>query len=226
MIDDQILGATTLTLQLASVSTVILLFLGTPLAWWLSTSRSPFVGLVNAIVLLPLVLPATVLGFYLLLLLGPNGPGGFFAGMYGARSLAFTFEGLVIGSVIYSIPFVVQPLKNSFALMDRGLLEAAATLRAGPWDRFFSIVIPQAKTGFITAAILAFAHTIGEFGVVLMIGGGIPGETKVISIAIYEYVEALEWSKAHTLSAGMVVFSLVIVTAMSALGRNFGNNQR
>lgn len=217
--DPEILDAVLLTLQLAFVSTIILLLAGTPLAWWLAMSRSRYTDVVSALVALPLVLPATVLGFYLLLLLGASGPGGTIAGLYGARSLAFSFEGLVIGSVIYSLPFVVQPIRNSFEAIDPLTFEVAATIGSGPWDRFFSVGLPLARSGFLTATILGFAHTIGEFGVVLMIGGGIPGETKVISIAIYEYVEALQWREAHILSGGMVLFALIVITAMMILER-------
>jgi molybdate transport system permease protein len=200
-----------LTLELAFVSTMLLLVVSTPLAWWLARSRVPWKEAVAAVVALPLVLPPTVLGFYLLLALGPNGPGGWIAGLGGARSLAFTFEGLVIGSVIYSMPFVVQPIRNAFEAIGDRPLEAAATLRASPWDRFWSVAVPLARPGFLTGAVLGFAHTIGEFGVVLMIGGNIPGETKVLSIAIYDYVETLQWTKAHILAGGMLVFSFAVI---------------
>ncbi|MGE0653608.1 MAG: molybdate ABC transporter permease subunit [Alphaproteobacteria bacterium] len=206
-----------LTLQLASVTTVVLLIVGTPIAWWLVRSRWRWKEGVAAVVALPLVLPPTVIGFYLLLALGPNGPGGWIAGLFGGRSLAFTFEGLVIGSVIYSMPFVVQPIRNAFEAFGDRPLEVAATLRASPWDRFWSIAVPLARPGFLTAAVLGFAHTVGEFGVVLMIGGNIPNETKVLSVAIYDYVETLQWAQAHMLAAGMLVFSfLVIVAVMTA----------
>jgi molybdate transport system permease protein len=200
-----------LTLELAFISTILLLAVSTPLAWWLARSRAPWKEAVAAVVALPLVLPPTVLGFYLLLTLGPNGPGGWIASLGGARSLAFTFEGLVIGSVIYSLPFVVQPIRNAFEAIGDRPLEAAATLRASPWDRFWSVAVPLARPGFLTGAVLGFAHTIGEFGVVLMIGGNIPGETKVLSIAIYDYVETLQWTKAHILAGGMLAFSFAVI---------------
>jgi molybdate transport system permease protein len=203
-----------LTLELASVTTVLLLAIATPVAWWLARSRAPWKEVVAAIVALPLVLPPTVLGFYLLIALGPNGPGGWIAGLYGARSLAFTFEGLVIGSVFYSMPFVVQPIRNAFTAIGERPLEVAATLRASPWDTFWSVAVPLARPGFITGAVLGFAHTVGEFGVILMIGGSIPGETKVLSIAIYDYVETLQWTKAHILAGGMLFFSFVVILAM------------
>jgi len=186
------------TLRLALASTLILLLLGTPLAWWLAHTRSRFKTVAEAVVALPLVLPPTVLGFYLLIALAPAG-------------LAFSFTGLVIGSVLYSLPFVVQPLQNAFRAISPASLEAASTLRASPLDRFFSIALPLSRSGLITAATLGFAHTIGEFGVVLMIGGNIPGETQVLSIAIYDHVEALEYAQAHWLSAGLLLFSFVIL---------------
>jgi molybdate transport system permease protein len=166
---------------------------------------------------LPLVLPPTVLGFYLLITLGPNGPGGFIGGFFGLRSLAFTFEALIIGSVIYSMPFVVQPIRNAFEAFGDRPLEVAATLRASPWDAFWSVAVPLARPGFMTGAVLGFAHTVGEFGVVLMIGGNIPGETKVLSIAIYDYVESLQWAQAHVLAAGMLVFSFAVILSMMLL---------
>lgn len=208
-----------LTLGLAAVTTLVLLVLGTPLAWWLARSRTRWKEIVAAIVALPLVLPPTVLGFYLLIALGPSGPGGYVAGLYGARSLAFSFEGLVIGSVIYSLPFVVQPIRNAFESFGERPLEAAATLRAGPVDRFFSVALPLARPGLMTGAVLGFAHTVGEFGVVLMIGGNIPGRTRVLSIAIYDYVEQLEWGKAHMLSAGLLVFAFLVILATMLLER-------
>lgn len=208
-----------LTLLLASVTTLFLMVVGTPLAWWLARSRSGWKEAVAAIVALPLVLPPTVLGFYLLIALGPNGPGGFIAGLFGGRSLAFTFEGLVIGSVIYSLPFVVQPLRNAFESFGERPLEAAATLRASPWDAFWSVAVPLARPGFITGAILGFAHTVGEFGVVLMIGGNIPGETKVISVAIYDYVETLQWGHAHALTIGMLIFSFAVIFTTMLVNR-------
>jgi molybdate transport system permease protein len=206
-----------LTLELAAITTVLLLIVGTPVAWWLARSRAVWKEAIAAVVALPLVLPPTVLGFYLLLLLGPDGPGGFLAGFWGARTLAFTFEGLVIGSVIYSMPFVVQPIRNAFEAFGERPLEVAATLRASPWDAFFSVALPLARPGLMTGAVLGFAHTVGEFGVVLMIGGNIPGRTKVLSIAIFDYVETLQWTPAHILSAGMLVFSFCVILTMMLL---------
>lgn len=199
------------TLLLASTTTVLLLIVGTPLAWWLARSRARWKEAVATVVALPLVLPPTVLGFYLLLALGPNGPGGKLAQIFGGRSLAFSFEGLLIGSVIYSMPFVVQPIRNAFEAFGERPLEVAATLRARPFDAFWTVAFPLARPGLMTAAVLGFAHTVGEFGVVLMIGGNIPGQTKVLSIAIYDYVETLQWSRAHVLAAGMLVFSFGVM---------------
>jgi len=193
---------------------LILLALGTPLAWWLARSRSLWKEALAAIVAMPLVLPPTVLGFYLLVVLGPQGPGGALASLWGARTLAFSFTGLVIGSVLFSLPFVVQPIRNAFEAIGDRPLEAAATLRASPWRAFWTVAVPLASPGFLTGAILGFAHTVGEFGVVLMIGGNIPGETKVLSVAIFDYVETSQWTQAHLLSAGMVVFSFCVVLAM------------
>jgi len=200
-----------ITLKLAALTTLILLVFGTPLAWWLARTRHRLKAVVETVVALPLVLPPTVLGFYLLVALGPKGPiGGVMASM-GAESLPFTFFGLVVGSVIYSLPFVVQPLQTAFATINDRMLEAASTLRARPLDRFFSLVLPLSRSGVITAATLGFAHTLGEFGVVLMIGGNIPGETQVLSIAIYDHVEALEYGQAHALSGGLLLFSFVVL---------------
>jgi molybdate transport system permease protein len=206
-----------LTLELAAIVTVLLLIVGTPIAWWLARSKAVWKEAVAAVVALPLVLPPTVLGFYLLIFLGPDGPGGFLASFWGARTLAFTFEGLVIGSVIYSMPFVVQPIRNAFEAFGERPLEAAATLRASPWDAFFSVALPLARPGIMTGAVLGFAHTVGEFGVVLMIGGNIPGKTKVLSIAIFDYVETLQWTPAHILSAGMLIFSFCVILTMMLL---------
>ena len=206
-----------LTLELAAITTTLLLIVGTPIAWWLARSKAVWKEAVAAIVALPLVLPPTVLGFYLLIFLGPDGPGGFLASFWGARTLAFTFEGLVIGSVIYSMPFVVQPIRNAFEAFGDRPLEAAATLRASPWDAFFSVALPLARPGIMTGAVLGFAHTVGEFGVVLMIGGNIPGKTKVLSIAIFDYVETLQWTPAHILSAGMLIFSFCVILTMMLL---------
>ena len=203
-----------LTLKLASLTTVILLLIGTPIALWLSRTRSWLRGPVGSVVALPLVLPPTVIGFYLLLALGPNGWIGQLTQALGLGTLTFSFTGLVIGSVIYSMPFVVQPLQNAFAAIGSRPLEVAATLRAGPWDTFFSVILPLARPGFITAAILGFAHTVGEFGVVLMIGGNIPEKTRVVSVQIYDHVEALEYAQAHWLAAAMLVFSFLVLLAL------------
>jgi len=211
------LGAVWLTLRLAGVTTVILLLLGTPLAWWLARTRSRWRAAVGAVVALPIVLPPTVLGFYLLVAMGPNGPLGQLTQSLGLGLLPFTFAGLVVASVLYSLPFAVQPLQQAFEALGNGPLEAAATLRAGPWDRFFTVVLPLARPGFITAAVLAFAHTVGEFGVVLMIGGNIPDQTRVISVQIYDHVEALEYTQAHGLAGGMLVFSFVVLFALYTL---------
>lgn len=211
MLNPSDLSAIVLTLKLASVTTLLLLLIGTPIAWWLARTRSIWSGPVSAIVALPLVLPPTVLGFYLLVSLGPNGPLGQLTQALGLGLLPFTFAGLVVGSVLYSMPFVIQPLQNAFASIGEGPLEAAATLRAGPMDRFFTVVLPLARPGFLSAIILGFAHTVGEFGVVLMIGGNIPDETRVISVQIYDHVEALDYTQAHWLSAGMLLFSFVVL---------------
>jgi molybdate transport system permease protein len=214
---DELWSPIRLTLALATITTVLLLIVGTPIAWWLARSRARWKEAVAAIVALPLVLPPTVLGFYLLVALGPNGPGGWVGGLFGLRSLAFTFEALVFASIIYSMPFVVQPIRIAFEAFGERPLEAAATLRASPWDVFWSVAVPLARPGFMTGAVLGFAHTVGEFGVVLMIGGNIPGETKVLSVAIYDYVESLQWAQAHILAAGMLVFSFAVILAMMLL---------
>lgn len=203
-----------LTLQLALWSTGLLLLLGTPIAWWLAQTDVRWKEVIAAVVALPLVLPPTVLGFYLLLALGPSGPGGWLASLRGGRSLAFSFEGIVFGSVVYSLPFVVQPIRNAFEAVGKRPLEAAATLGATSWDAFWSVAVPLAKPGIVTGAVLGFAHTIGEFGVVLMLGGNIPGETRVLSIAVYEYVETLQWDRAHVLAAGMLAFSFLVVLSL------------
>lgn len=200
-----------LTIELASLTTLLLLVIGTPIAWWLARTRSRLKGPVGAIVALPLVLPPTVIGFYLLVAMGPNGYVGQLTQSLGLGTLPFTFAGLVVGSVFYSMPFVVQPLHNAFEAIGRRPLEAAATLRAGPWDRFVSVALPLARPGFVTAGILGFAHTVGELGVVLMIGGNIPGKTRVVSVQIFDHVEALEYAQAHWLAGGMVVFSFIIL---------------
>lgn len=215
------LTALFITLKLAGLTTVILLVVGTPVAWWLARSRWRFKFLVEAVVALPLVLPPTVLGFYLLVALGPHGPIGGLMETLGARPLAFTFTGLVIGSVFYSMPFVIQPLQNAFTAVGRRPLEVAATLGASPLDRFFTVAVPLARSGFLTAAVLGFAHTLGEFGVVLMIGGNIPGQTQVVSIAIYDHVEALEYTQAHWISAGLLLLSFILLMTVYALNRRF-----
>ncbi|MCF7532841.1 molybdate ABC transporter permease subunit [Pseudomonas petrae] len=213
------LAAIWLTLKLASLTTVILLIVGTPIALWLSRTRSWLKGPVGAVVALPLVLPPTVIGFYLLLLLGPNGAIGQLTQHLGLGTLTFSFTGLVIGSVLYSLPFVVQPLQNAFAAIGPRPLEVAATLRAGPWDTFFSVILPLARPGFITGAILGFAHTVGEFGVVLMIGGNIPEKTRVVSTQIYNHVESMEYAQAHWLAGAMLVFSFVVLLALYSSGK-------
>ena len=209
------------TLKLAGLTTLILLLVGTPLAWWLSRTRWRFRFLIEALVALPLVLPPTVLGFYLLIALGPHGPIGRLMESIGAQPLAFTFTGLVIGSVFYSMPFVIQPLQGAFTAIGRRPLEVAATLRASPRDRFFTVALPLARPGFLTAAVLGFAHTVGEFGVVLMIGGNIPGQTQVLSIAIYDHVETLEYAHAHWLSGGLLLLSFLLLMVVYGLNRRF-----
>ena len=221
MFSEADLTALVVTLKLAAISTLILLLLGTPLAWWMARTRWRFKFVLDAIIALPLVLPPTVLGFYLLVALGPNGPVGGLMEAFGGRPLAFTFAGLVIGSVIYSMPFVVQPLQDAFAAIGRRPLEVAATLRASPIDRFFTIAVPLGRPGFFTAAVLGFAHTLGEFGVVLMIGGNIPGETQVASIAIYDHVESMDYVHAHWLSGGLLLLSFLMLITVYALNRRF-----
>ena len=208
-----------ITLKLAGLSTLILIIIGTPLAWWLSQTRWRFRFVLETLIALPLVLPPTVLGFYLLIALGPKGPIGQLTQWLGLQPLAFTFTGLVIGSVIYSMPFVVQPLQNAFATVGRRAREQAATLRAGPLDCFFTVILPMTRHAFTTAAVLGFAHTVGEFGVVLMIGGNIPGQTKVLSIAIYDHVEALEYSQAYWLSGGLLLMSILLLLLVYGFGR-------
>jgi molybdate transport system permease protein len=221
IISEQDLIALFVTLKLASISTIVLILIGTPIAWWLSHSHWRYKYFVEAIIALPLILPPTVLGFYLLVSLGPNGPIGGLSSALGGESLAFTFTGLVIGSVVYSMPFVIQPLQNAFSAIGQRPLEVAATLGASPIDRFFSIAIPMARPGFITASVLGFAHTLGEFGVVLMIGGNIPGSTQVVSISIYGHVEALEYGQAHALSASLLLFSFVLLLIVYGANRRF-----
>ena len=206
-----------LTLKLASVTTVLLMLLCTPLAWWLAHTRSRWAGPIGAVVALPLVLPPTVIGFYLLVTMGPNGPVGHLTEFLGLGRLPFTFTGLVIGSMIYSMPFTVQPLQRAFEAQGTRPMEAAASLGAGPLDRFLTVALPLAKPGFITAAVLTFAHTVGEFGVVLMLGGNIPGQTRVVSVQIYDHVEAMEYGHAHLLAAGMVFFSFLVLLALNWL---------
>ena len=210
-----------ITLRLAAISTVVLIVLGTPLAWWLAHTRTRLKAVIDALIALPLVLPPTVLGFYLLIALGPDGPLGKLAQAMGAQPLAFSFTGLVIGSVIYSLPFVVQPLQDAFYRIGTGPLDAAATLGAGRVDRWFSIVLPLARPGYITAAVLGFAHTLGEFGVVLMIGGNIPGSTQVLSIAIYDHVESLDYAKAHLLSGALLAISFLLLLGVYLINRRF-----
>ena len=213
-VSDTDIEAILLTLRLAAVTTVILFFVGTPIAWWLSRTRSRWKGPVGAVVAMPLVLPPSVLGFYLLVTMGPNGPVGQLTQALGIGLLPFTFWGLVVGSVFYSLPFMVQPVQNAFEAIGERPLEAAATLRASPLDSFFTVALPLALPGFITAGILSFAHTVGEFGVVLMIGGNIPGATRVASVQIYDYVEALEYGDAHRLAAVLLVFSFLVLLAL------------
>ena len=224
---DLVLGLTSedwqaifLTLRLATLVTVILLVIATPVAWWLTTTRSKLKPVISAIVALPLVLPPTVIGFYSLIAMGPNGPVGELTQSLGIGTLPFTFAGLVIASVIYSFPFVVQPIQNSLEALGKRPLEVAATLRASPLDTFFTVGLPLAKPGFMTATILGFAHTVGEFGVILMIGGNIPGETQVISVLIYEHVESLQYAQAHSLSAAMIIFSFIVLLLL------YGFNQK
>jgi molybdate transport system permease protein len=221
MLNEYDISALLVTMKLASLTTVILILVGTPIAWWLSQTRFKFKAVVEAIIALPLILPPTVLGFYLLMTLGTNGPVGNFLESLGGSSIAFTFTGLVFGSVIYSLPFVVQPLQNSFGSIGKQSMEVAATLGASKLDRFFTVAVPLARTGFITAGVLGFAHTVGEFGVVLMIGGNIPGETGVLSIAIYDHVEAMEYGQAHVLAGGLVVLSFVMLLVVYIINRRF-----
>ncbi len=211
-------SAIRLTLELACIVTLLLLLVGTPVAWWLATTRSRLRNVVGAVVALPIVLPPTVLGFYLLIVMGPEGPVGMLTRSLGLGGLPFTFAGLVVASVFYSLPFVVQPIQNAFMAMGPRPLEVAATLRASPWGSFVHVALPLARPGFITAAVLGFAHTVGEFGVVLMIGGNIPGKTQVLSVQIYNHVEAIEYGQAHSLAAGLVVFSFVVLLILYSVG--------
>ncbi|MBF0096933.1 MAG: molybdate ABC transporter permease subunit [Magnetococcales bacterium] len=221
MLDAGDFAAIRLTLALATVTTLLLLLLGTPLAWWLAHSRSRLKSVIGAIVALPLVLPPTVLGFYLLLAMGPHGPIGRLTAFLGLGLLPFTFPGLVFASCLYSLPFVVQPIQNAFELMGNRPMEAAATLRASPLDAFISVALPLARSGFLTAAVLGFAHTIGEFGVILMIGGNIPQVTRVVSVQIYSHVEAMEYAQAHELAGGMVIFSFIVLLALQRFRPNW-----
>ena len=213
-------GPIELSLSLALITTVLLIVFGTPLAWWLARSKVWWKEAVAALVAMPLVLPPTVLGFYLLIALGPNGPGGIIASLWGGRTLSFSFPGLIVGSVLYSMPFVVQPIRNAFEAIGDRPLEVAATLRATPWQTFWRVAAPLARPGLLTGAILGFAHTIGEFGVVLMIGGNIPDQTRVLSVAIFDYVETSQWGVAHVLAAGMVIFAFVVIFAMMIIEKN------
>lgn len=215
------LGPLWLTLKLAAAATVVLLIIGAPLAWWLANTRSALKPVVEALTALPIVLPPTVIGFYLLILMSPNSSVGRFWVEVTGSTLTFSFAGLLIASVVYSAPFMVQPLQSAFEAVGRGPMEAAATLRASPLDAFFNVAVPLSARGFLTACVLTFTHTIGEFGVVLMVGGNIPGETKVISIAIYEHVETLRYSEAHQLSAGLLIFSFVVLFVVYAVNRRF-----
>jgi len=208
------LQALWLTVQVAALTTLILLLLGTPLAWWLARSRSWLARPVGALVSLPLVLPPSVLGFYLLVVLGPQGPVGAWMQSVGLPTLPFTFEGLVVASVFYSLPFMVQPILGSMQALGERPLEAAATLRASPWDRFVHVVLPLCRPGIVTGCIMSFAHTVGEFGVVLMVGGNIPGETRVVSVQIFDHVEALEYADAHRLAAVMLVFAFTVLMVL------------
>jgi molybdate transport system permease protein len=219
MLNPEDITALWITLKLATISTLLLLILGTPLAWWLSRTQSALKPAIDAVITLPLILPPTVLGFYLLIALGPDGPIGSLAILSGGKPLAFTFTGLVIGSVIYSLPFVIRPLEDAFTAIGKRPLEVAATLGAGPADRFFSIVLPLARPGYLTALVLGFAHTLGEFGVVLMIGGNIPGKTQVLSIAIYDHVETLEYTQAHLLSGLLLCLSFLLLLGIFSFNR-------
>ena len=214
-------GPVRLTIELAGLTTLALLFVATPLAWWLARSRVWWKETAATVVSLPMVLPPTVLGFYLLIALGPSGPGGFIAGLWGARTLAFTFTGLVIASIISSMPFVVQPIRNAFAAIGDRPLEVAATLRASPTRAFWTVALPLASPGLLTGAVLGFAHTVGEFGVILMIGGNIPGRTRVLSTAIFDYVETMQWREANILAGGMVAFAFAVILSMMLIEKRF-----
>jgi molybdate transport system permease protein len=213
--------ALTTTLKLSAVTTLVLLVIGTPIAWWLARTKNKASVAVEAVVALPLVLPPTVLGFYMLVALGPKGFIGGTLQDLGWHHLAFSFTGLVVASTLYSLPFMVQPLKDAFAAVGERMSEAAATLRAGPWDRFFSVVVPLSRRGFLTAITLTFAHTVGEFGVVLMVGGNIPGETRVLSIAIYDHAEAMDYASAHLLAGGLLAASFLLLLTVYFLNRRY-----
>lgn len=220
ILNSEDIAALWLTLKVASLATAILLVIGTPLAWWLARTASKWQGICSALVALPLVLPPSVLGFYLLVLMSPNGIVGKLTQQLGIGTLPFTFAGLVVASVLYSLPFVVQPLQNTFSAIGNAPLEAAATLRASPLNTFFSVVMPLSRSGFLTATILGFTHTVGEFGVVLMVGGNIPDKTRVVSVQIYNHVEALEYSQAHGLAAGLLLFSFLILLSLYSTQKN------
>lgn len=215
------LQALTTTLALSGVTTLVLVIIGTPLAWWLARSKMRLSVVAEAVVALPLVLPPTVLGFYMLVALGPHGPIGGTLESLGLHHLAFTFPGLVVASTLYSLPFMVQPLKDAFAAVGARMLDVASTLRAGPWDRFFSVVVPLSRRGFLTAITLTFAHTVGEFGVVLMVGGNIPGQTRVLSIAIYDHAEAMDYAGAHVLAGGLLTASFLLLLTVYFLNRRY-----
>lgn len=214
-------GALWLTLELAAITTALLLLVGTPIAWWLARTRARVKPIIEALVALPLVLPPTVLGFYFLLLANPDAPLGRFWLEVTGDTLTFSFAGLVVASIVYSAPFMIQPLQTAFASIGRGPLEAATMLRASPLDAFFTVALPHAARGYLTATVLTFAHTVGEFGVVLMIGGNIPGETRVISIALYEAVETLDYASAHAMAALLLVFSFVVLAIVYSADRRF-----
>jgi len=224
MFNEADISAILVTLKLASIVTVLLLLIGTPIAWWLARTDSKWKGVIGAIVALPIVLPPTVLGFYLLIAMGPNGYLGQLTQVMGLGTLTFSFAGLVVGSVFYSLPFVVQPIQNAFESIGDWPLETAATLRAGPWDRFFSVAVPLALPGFLSGSVLGFAHTVGEFGVVLMIGGNIPGVTRVASVQIYDYVEAMEYANAYWLAGLMLAFSFVVLLLLYTFFPNKNKN--
>jgi molybdate transport system permease protein len=214
-----------LTIKLATITTLAVLVVATPLAWWLTRSKAWYKETISTIVALPMVLPPTVLGFYVLVMLGPSGPGGAIAGLWGARTLAFTFTGLVIASIFASMPFVVQPIRNAFVAVGDRPMEVAATLRVSPWRAFWTVALPLASPGLLTGAVLGFAHTVGEFGVILMIGGNIPGKTRVMSTAIFDYVETMQWREANILAGGMVAFAFVVILSMTILEKRFAGTR-